>query len=216
VNPLPSPPPSPERVVVYIDGFNLYFGLKSKGWKRFYWLDVHALSQGLLKPNQQLMAVKYFTSRVSASPSDPDQARRQGIYLEALSTLADTSIYFGHYLSKSVRCHSCGAQWAKHDEKMTDVNIATELLVDAFQDRYDTALLVSADSDLVGPIIKVRSLFPAKRIVAVFPPDRVSERLRREANSAFNLGRSNIAQSQLQDPVKKPDGFLLQRPSTWA
>ena len=62
---------------------------------------------------------------------------------------------------------------------------------------------------------KVRGLFPAKRVVVVFPPDRVSERLRREANYAFTLGRSNIAQSQLLDPVQKPDGFLLRRPSTW-
>jgi len=215
VNPAPATHPPPERVVVYIDGFNLYFGLKSKGWRRFYWLDVHALSQSLLKPNQQLVAVKYFTSRMSASPADPDQARRQSTYLEALSTLPDTSIFFGHYLAKPIRCHSCGSQWTKHDEKMTDVNIATELLVDAFQERYDTALLISADSDLAGPIIKVRGLFPAKRVIVVFPPDRVSERLRREANYAFTLGRSNIAQSQLLDPVQKPDGFLLNRPATW-
>lgn len=208
-------PPATDRVTAYIDGFNLYFGLKSKGWRRFYWLDMRALSHSLLKPNQRLETVKYFTSRVSASPADPDQARRQNTYLEALSTLSDTSIFFGHYLAKPIRCHSCGAQWTKHDEKMTDVNIATELLVDAFQDRFDTALLVSADSDLAGPIMKMRSLFPAKRVVVVFPPDRVSERLRREANHSFTLGRSNIAQSQLPDPVLKPDGFPLRRPSTW-
>ena len=45
---------------------------------------------------------------------------------------------------------------------MTDVNIAMELLVDAQQDKFDTALLVSADSDLTGPILKVRNLFPNK------------------------------------------------------
>lgn len=217
MNPSPTtiPVPATERVVVYIDGFNLYFGLKSKGWRRYYWLDVQALSQSLLKANQQLVAVRYFTSRVSATPTDPDQARRQGIYLEALGTLPSTSLHYGHYLTKPIRCHACGSQWTKHDEKMTDVNIATELLADAFQDKYDTALLVSADSDLAGPIIKVRALFPAKRIVVVFPPDRVSERLRREANHAFTLGRSNLAQSQLPDPVQKADGFMLQRPATW-
>ena len=32
-----------ERVIAYVDGFNLYFGLKSKGWQRYYWLDVPAL-----------------------------------------------------------------------------------------------------------------------------------------------------------------------------
>ena len=29
-----------QRVAVYIDGFNLYYGLKSKGWSRYYWLDL--------------------------------------------------------------------------------------------------------------------------------------------------------------------------------
>ena len=38
------------RVISYIDGFNLYFGLKDKGWKRYYWLDLAALSGALLKP----------------------------------------------------------------------------------------------------------------------------------------------------------------------
>ena len=30
--------PIQERVIAYIDGFNLYFGLKAKGWRQFYWL----------------------------------------------------------------------------------------------------------------------------------------------------------------------------------
>jgi hypothetical protein len=52
-------------VVSCIDGFNLYFGLKSQGWERFLWLDVQALSRNLLKPDQILARTKYFTSRVA-------------------------------------------------------------------------------------------------------------------------------------------------------
>ena len=40
---------------------------------------------------------------------------------------------------------------------MTDVNMAVELLSDAQDDEYDVAILVSADSDLAGPIEAVRS-----------------------------------------------------------
>lgn len=29
-----------QRVIAYIDGFNLYFGLKAAKWKRFYWLNL--------------------------------------------------------------------------------------------------------------------------------------------------------------------------------
>jgi uncharacterized LabA/DUF88 family protein len=98
---------------------------------------------------------------------------------------------------------------------MTDVNIATEILTDAFQDRFETALLISADSDLTGPILAVRRLFPAKRVVVAFPPDRHSVQLARAASTSFPIGRRKIAASQLPDRVTKPDGFVLQRPAKW-
>jgi hypothetical protein len=211
----PAPPPAPVRVITYLDGFNLYFGLRSKGWRQYYWLDVHAVSRALLLPGQSLVGVKYFTSRVSSAHGDPSRAHRQAVYLEALATVPGTSLFFGHYLSKAIRCHACGTQWQKHDEKMTDVNIATELLVDAFQDRFDTALLVTADSDLAGPITRLRELFPAKRVVVVFPPDRASKRLGQLASSALHVGRGVLARCQLPDAILKPDGFTLQRPATW-
>lgn len=53
-----------ERVIGYIDGFNLYFGLRDKGWRCYYWLDVKLLCQNLLKSPQHLLTVKYFTSRI--------------------------------------------------------------------------------------------------------------------------------------------------------
>jgi uncharacterized LabA/DUF88 family protein len=204
-----------ERVITYIDGFNLYFGIRSRGWRRYYWLDLHGLAQSLLKPGQQLDHVKYFTSRVSSTPGNPDQDKRQNVYLEAPTLQPQTSLFFGHYLSKSVKCHACGATWMKQEEKMTDVNIAMELLVDAQRDKFDTALLVSADSDLTGPVIKVRHLFPNKRVIIAFPPDRVSERLKREANGWTRIGEAALRQNQLPDPVVKPDGVALNKPIKW-
>jgi uncharacterized LabA/DUF88 family protein len=57
------------RVIAYIDGFNLYFGLKSSRWDRYLWLNVQNLAGNLLKPDQTLIHTKYFTARVS-SPAD--------------------------------------------------------------------------------------------------------------------------------------------------
>jgi hypothetical protein len=74
------------RVITYIDGFNLYFGLRSKGWRRHYWLDLHQLSLALLKPGQQLEAVHYFTARIRANGHNVDDMRRQSLYIEALQT----------------------------------------------------------------------------------------------------------------------------------
>ena len=74
-----------ERVVAYIDGFNLYYGMRERGWKRYYWLGVALLMLGLLQPHQTLASVIYFTARVSATEDDPGKPHRQNTYLEALS-----------------------------------------------------------------------------------------------------------------------------------
>lgn len=203
------------RVIAYVDGFNLYFGLRSRRWRRYYWLDLQRMAQNLLRSGQQLIETKYFTSRISATRADPQKARRQVAYLEAVQTLPGVRIFFGHYLENPVECRRCGATWISHDEKMTDVNIATELLIDAFDDRFDTALLVTADSDLTRPIEVVRLRYPGKRVVLAFPPNRFSERLKQVGSAYFTIGRDALAASQLPDQVTKRDGFVLQRPAQW-
>lgn len=73
-----------ERVIGYIDGFNLYFGLKASNWQRYYWLNLQLLLANLLKPDQELVFTKYFTSRISY-PLEKQQ--RQSVFIEALETL---------------------------------------------------------------------------------------------------------------------------------
>lgn len=204
-----------ERVIVYVDGFNLYYGLRDQGWRRFYWLNIRRMIEGLLKPNQQLISTKYFTSFVSSTPSDPDKNRRQVAYLDVLGTLPDFQIIYGHYLHNTQRCRKCGATWVVPEEKMTDVNIATELMVDAFQNSFDTALVVSADSDLSGPIEAVHRLFHDKRVVVFFPPGRSSKRLMQVANAFVSIRRNTLAQSQFSDQVSTPAGIVIRRPATW-
>ena len=53
-----------ERVKAYVDGFNLYHGLKTRHGRKYLWLDLQALAVRLLKPSQHLVAVEYFTARV--------------------------------------------------------------------------------------------------------------------------------------------------------
>lgn len=221
---MPTPPRAPKRVVAYIDGFNLYFGMRSAGLRRFYWLDLPALARNLLKPDQTLVFTKYFTARISgpAAADDPHKAARlegkrlrQVAFLDALSTLTDFRVFEGHYLPKAKRCFQCGATWTQHEEKMTDVNIATELLVDAFNDAFDVALLITADSDLTSPVLAVREYFPEKRIVAAFPPSRNSVQLKRAAQATFTIGRAKLRDSQMPDEVPLPSGVVLRRPSRW-
>lgn len=45
-----------QRVIVYIDGFNFYFGLKHNAkWKKYYWLDIVKLFESFMRPNQELV-----------------------------------------------------------------------------------------------------------------------------------------------------------------
>ena len=203
------------RVTVYVDGFNLYFGLRSKSWRKYYWLDLVALATSLLKPGQTLQAVHYFTSRIRANGRNVVDMQRQTAYLEALSTLPILKTHFGHYLEKPRQCRSCGAKWMDYEEKMTDVNIAVQLLADAFDDRFDTALLISGDSDLTTPVRKLRDQFPQKRLIVVFPPDRQSFDLRNAAHATFTVGEAKLRQAQLPAQVQRADGFILQRPAHW-
>ena len=98
---------------------------------------------------------------------------------------------------------------------MTDVNIAVEMLADAFNNSFDTAILISADSDLIAPIKKVNQLLPGKKIVVAFPPARFSFALKKIVNSSFIIGRKNLAKSVFPEKVAKPDGFILKRPNRW-
>ena len=157
----------------------------------------------------------YFTSRIKSRASNSASVKRQTTYIEALQTLPDLRIHFGHFLSKPMVCRSCGASWGSFEEKMSDVNIAVELLEDAHDGRFDTAVIVSGDSDLVSPITAVKQRYPHKRVVVAFPPERNSIHLRRVADAHFTIWRSALSGCQLPDPVKKPDGFELRRPSNW-
>lgn len=203
------------RVTAYVDGFNLYYGLREEGWRRYYWLNLRKMISSLMMANQTLIGIKYFTSLVSPTPWDPDKNRRQVAYLDALQTLQDLHVIYGHYLHNKQTCRKCGATWVASDEKMTDVNIATELMVDAFQNSFDTALIVSADSDLSGPIEAVRRLFPAKRVVVFFPPARSSKRLMQVASGYFKIRRNTLAQSQFPDQVSTSSGVTIRRPQSW-
>jgi uncharacterized LabA/DUF88 family protein len=201
-----------ERVIAYVDGYNLYYGLREKKWKRFYWLNIQMMVEHLLKPDQTLIVTKYFTTIVKR----PEERRkRQAVFLEALQILNDFKFYYGHFLAETVCCRNCGHTYETYHEKMTDVNISVELMTDTFQDQFDVAVLVSADSDLVGPVKAVRRLFNRKRIVVAFPPGRSSKALKQAADAQIYIGRNVLAKSLFPDQIVKPDGYILHRPEQW-
>jgi uncharacterized LabA/DUF88 family protein len=201
------------RVVAYVDGFNLYFGLRAGHGREYLWLDLQTLAESLLQPGQQLQEVKYFTARVR---DDPDAENRQSTYLDALACgCQKVRRIEGRFQEKSRNCRNCGAVWISYEEKKTDVNIAVALVEDAIRDAYDTALIISADSDLIPAVAAVRRLQPAKLIVVAFPPRRNSVELAHAVNAYTRIGRDKIRNAQLPPKIVTRDGVVLRRPVYW-
>jgi len=201
------------RVAVYVDGFNLYFGLREGYGRKYLWLDVQALAASLLRLDQSLEKVRYFTARVRDAGASE---QRQSDYLDALAERSPLmEIKDGRFQEKDRRCRKCGSTWKVFEEKETDVNIAVALLGDAVRNQFDTALVVSADSDLCPAVRETKSLFPAKRIIAAFPPNRHSAELKRIVDGFTFIGADKIRRAQLPDEVVTKGGIVLRRPEYW-
>lgn len=200
-----------ERVIAYIDGFNLYFGMREAGFDKCRWLNVKKLVESLLQNNQELAGVKYYTSRVS---NNPDKQKRQSTYIDALES-AGCEIFYGNYQDGTEECKRCGHIWRTAKEKMTDVNIATAIIVDAYKDDYDMAMLISGDSDLTPPIKAVHSLFVHKRVFIAFPPKRHNSSMALVAKGSMMIGRKKLADAQFDDEVISKTGYKLKIPTEW-
>lgn len=204
-----------QRAYIYVDGFNLYNRcLKKTPYK---WLDLIALARHLL-PGARIVKVKYFTARISARPGNPDQAVRQQIYLSALKTLPEIEIYFGHFLSHATSALNLDpppkwVRYMKTEEKGSDVNIATQLLCDAYEGRFDIAGIISSDSDLVMPIDVVAHRLNLP-VGVLSPRIPVPVKLRETASFVKVIRPGALGASQFPNAIT--DGtWTLIKPRTW-
>lgn len=207
------------RTIVYIDGFNLYYGaVKGTPHK---WLDLKALCQKLLEPHNRIIAIKYFTARVSGV-NDPGKPLRQEIFLRAIEKHSpEISIHYGHFLSHIVRAPLADppnngprfAEVIKTEEKGSDVNIAVHLLNDAWLNAYDCAVVVSNDSDLAESLKLVKQ-HHRKVIGLIFPryKGHPSRELMKYADFVKKIRPGVLASSQLPSPIP---GTSLHKPGAW-
>lgn len=208
------------RTRVYIDGFNLYYGcLKGTPAK---WLNPVQLCDNLL-PKNQIEFVRYFSATVSARPNDPDQATRQQIYFRALATEPRLSIHLGHFLTHFVRMPEAAAWRAgkykpcdvvKTEEKGSDVNLATYLLMDAFDDLFDCAIVVSNDSDLKEPIRLVKERFDKRIVLLGSKQTRISGALKPLASFIKQFGPSALSAAQFPAQLSDAVGTIT-KPNNW-
>lgn len=208
------------RTRVYVDGYNLFYAcLKGSAYK---WLNVHGLVCNLL-PRNRIDKLRYFTAQVSARPHDPDQPQRQQTYLRALATVPQVEVHFGHFLTHEVSMPDAAAWHSgryrpvrvmKTEEKGSDVNLATHLLIDAFDDAFDVAVIVSNDSDLKEPISQVRGRFGKKIVLLAPKKTRISGALRPLGDYIRQFGPSALAKAQFPTQMQDSVG-TFHKPQHW-
>ncbi|MDH7463713.1 NYN domain-containing protein [Chitinophagaceae bacterium 26-R-25] len=202
-----------QRICIYVDGFNFYYGLKSKGWKKYYWLDVVKFFETFIKPYQELIEVTYFSAR----PLNADQRKRQDLFFSVNGENSKFQLELGRFLPKKIKCNKCGGLHETFEEKETDVKIATKMIQDVVNDKCDITILVSADSDLVPPIEFIRKFKSSHKIFVYFPPERFSSNLNSLANNTKKLGGSSTTFEKclLADTIKLSDELEVERPLSW-
>lgn len=200
-----------ERVAGFIDGFSVYYGMLAKNWRHLLWLDYRALMTTLVRPGQELVSVKYFTSLVR---KPLDSRERQAAYVDALQAHGGLEIVHGRYEDRPNRCPQCGHKWPRPKEKMTDVNIATHMALDAEDDLFDTAFLLCADSDLAPAVDLVRER-TGRKVIVISPPGRTSDYLARRGNAHLHFRKRDFARSQLPETVTDAEGRDFTRPEDW-
>lgn len=88
-------------------------------------------------------------------------------------------------------------QWEIPREKATDINLALAAYEDAADDIFDTAFIVTADTDQAATFAFIKRRFPAKRLFVVTPPGRaLSKHL-----LALADGKVQISERMLDDCV---------------
>jgi len=180
-----------KQVIAYIDGFNLYHALKDLNDEKLKWVNLWSLMDSIMRGDEELIAVKYFSAYATWRPEQYAHHRAYVSFLEHFGVETIMGKFKGR---KIVTCNKCGNQWEHHEEKETDVNLALHILRDGFEGKFDRAIIVTADSDLVPAIKQGKELFPEKELFVATPPGRHNS-----ANEIRSLAPNmNIAKSRIK------------------
>lgn len=197
------------RVIVYIDGFNLYHAIDNLKQPHLKWVDLRSLSESLLRKGEALKAVKYFSAYATWKP---DAVARHYDYVAALKARG-CQVILGQFKNKPRKCKACGTKWMGHEEKETDVQIASHMIADALRGETDRLILISADTDLSPPIKMIAQHAPACEVFVAAPPMRYS--LCRALGPKLEISASRIAASLLPSTIQTSATKTVYRPKSY-
>ena len=153
-----------KNYIIYVDGFNLYHSIKKTKYK---WLDLKALIQSFSFKDCKISKIRHFTAKVIPNDSNPGVRQRQDVYLRALRTIPEIEIHFGSFKRRSVKgellekgnpSYRKIVKVSKFEEKGSDVNISTFMLIDCLKNECDVPILLSNDSDLTEPLKYIKTI----------------------------------------------------------
>ena len=226
---------SMKKTIVYIDGFNLYYRLKKTPYK---WLNLYRLAYYYLDPKKhQISKIKYFTARVKEYSENSSNTNRQNVYLRAIRSINNLEIIFGQFKNRTVKgkyCYHCKKQKfltkcmvffiklieghnvvtvKKFEEKESDVNIATHIVADAYENNYDCAVLISNDTDLKTPLRYVKKRLK-KEIGIISPRRNIHSELMKISNFQKRISNKILKECQFPEKMNDHKGEFF-CPSKW-
>jgi uncharacterized LabA/DUF88 family protein len=179
------------RYRFYIDGFNVYNAILDH-CPQYLWLNYYRFAQNMMLSADTLSGVTYFSAYADWEPAE--KAKHQ----EYVFLLHNSGVHItlGRFKVKKRWCELHGHECVKHEEKQTDVNIAVAVLGDAANNRFDRAIIISADSDLVPIVRAVRDLGKRVKVGVMTPVGRESIDLVAAADFRCHMTEEMLAQSQ--------------------
>ena len=204
------------RVNFFIDGLNLYYGmLRSR--PHLKWLDLRKWCESLTD-HHVVHDVHYFTASVRAFGGDQGPHVRQDAYLRALRASGGVAIHEAHFTREPTlapRVDGSGeVEVWKIEEKCSDVNIASHMMLDAAKDACDILALVSNDSDLKTPVSMLQKP-PFRKEVWVFNPTRRPKSGKFRPTIHLDIDPAALASAQLPRVVIPTRGRHIHRPNEW-
>lgn len=155
-----------ERIKVYIDGANFHYGIKTinKKYNDFHF-DFKKFCETVTTTKRNLVGVNYYNGSLK-------QQINPIIFSEQQK-------FFAYLKNQKINVVICKRQQrtdANNKEHFTikgdDINLAIDMLADAYENVYDTAILVSGDGDFAPLVLKVKS--KGKRVENYHFPDNAS------------------------------------------
>jgi len=166
---------SKERVSIFIDGSNLYHSLKKLNGAK---INFEKLVNELVK-DSQLVNVFYYIAPLDIS-SDEERYWKHQKFLAELGKIPSFNVVLCTLRKYPLKDGTFG-----FEVKGDDVFLANDLLVGAYENLFDTAILVSGDEDFIPVINTLKRL--NKKTENAFFMSTSSKKLRKLCDKTTNL-----------------------------